>query len=242
MRLFSSVFVLCLFGMGSAFSAPSVRMLGTNTARVGTNAAVVKSETSGASSQSQQRLGSIRAKNLSGGVPVTTNKGTLTSSSGEGSRISLSNASLNKYLHSPTSNAANSITKPNAAPVKPDTSDVDLTDLMDRVQDLEDGMDDKQDNISVGPGLTFENNEINLNNYYTQLPNRIEQIENNIDSKVTMSEVNNVLTNNYYNQQEVQTLINNHMGTDVKTIYDYQTGDRAWVTVVDTFDPGIFED
>lgn len=241
-RFLSSVFVLCLFGMVDAFAAPSVKMLGTNTARIGLNTTAVKSTANtNVSSQPQQRLGSIRANNLAGGKPVTLN--TTTAPSSDESRISLSNglsnATLNKYLHSPSSN--NAATKP-VTPSDPSITDQDFTALTDRVQDLETGIENKQDNLYFDESVfTSENNEVYLKEEYLQLPGRIDDLEDEIDSKVTMGDVNNVLTNNYYTQWQVQSLLNNQVGVDTKRIYDYRTGDRAWVTVTDMFDPVIFE-
>lgn len=239
MRFLSSVFVLCLFGMADAVAAPSVKMLGTNTARIGMNTTAVKSTANtSASSQPQQRISSVRAKNLTSGTPVTVN--TTIAVPSEDSRISLSNASLNKYLHSPSANGV-AQTKPTTptTPTNPSVSDQDFTALTDRVQDLETGIEGKQDALSVGTGLTFEDNEVSLNDEYAQLPERIDELEDELDSKVTMADVNNVLTNNYYNTYQIQTLLNNQATVDVRTIYDYMTGERKYVTVADTFDESI---
>lgn len=236
MRFLSSVFVLAVFGITGAFAAPSVKMLGTNTARIGSNTSVVKSNTnSGALSQPQQRLGSIRAKTMTSVTPTAITS--TTANTGTDTRISLGNASLNKYLHAPVTSAAPQ-QNPSQAPVRPGVTEQDFTDLADRVQDLEDGIEIKQDTLVAGPGVVLEDNTISLSEDFAQLPSQMDEMQGEIDTKVTQADVNNSL-NNYYTKYEVQNILNDMTGSDVKTIYDYATGQRKYVTVVDNFNEAI---
>lgn len=241
MRFLSSIFVLCVFGIADAFAAPSVKMLGTNKARVGSNAAVVTSNiNSGSSSQPQQRLGSVRAKTINSAAPVTITSAPASSNSGADSRISLGNASLNKYLYSQAVSGGPS--KPASAPAASGVTERDFSQLSDRVQDLEEGMDDKQDNIGVGEGLVFEDNTISFNNTYNQLPAQVTEMQTTLNTKVTQADVNTTVSNslnNYYTKTEVQNMLDEVTGPDVKTVYDYVADERKYVTFVDEFDPTI---
>ena len=111
MRFLSSVLVLCVFGIASVDAAPSVRMLGTNSARIGTNATVVKSNNN--TNTSTQRLGTIRSKAVNTGVPVTINK-IATPTIAASDSDSDARLSLGKYIHS-TGVAAGTIKPSNAA-------------------------------------------------------------------------------------------------------------------------------
>lgn len=237
MRFLSSVFVLTVFGVTGAFAAPSVKMLGTNTARIGTNTSVVKSNpgASVSNSSQQQRLSSVRAKTMTSATPVSITS--TTANTGTDPRISLGNASLNKYLHAPVTSAAPQ-QNPSQAPVRPGVTEQDFTDLADRVQDLEDGMETKQDTLVAGSGVVLEDNTISLSDDFAQLPSQMDEMQDEIDTKVTQADVNNSL-NNYYTKYEVQNILNDMTGSDVKTIYDYATGERKYVTVVDNFNEAI---
>jgi len=208
-RFLSSVFVFGIFVTNAAFSVPSVKMLGANPARAGAAANVVKTEPK-ANVAVPQRLGSVRIKNVNPTPVTTTGKATTDSA-----RLSLSNASLNKYLHSPT------VSKTVVA--KPSVSEEDFTDLSDKVEDLDDA---KQDKISAGVGLTLENNVVFLNEDYVPLPTQVDNLEVN-------------LTNNYYTKTDIDGMLDSQTGVDVKTIYDYATRERTYVSIVDDFDPLI---
>ena len=242
MRFLSSVFVLTVFGVTGAFAAPSVKMLGTNTARIGTNTAVVKSNPGAGVSNSsqQQRLSSVRAKTMTSAAPVSITS-TNANTNGD-ARIGLGNASLNKYLRSAPINTAAPQQNPSQAPVRPGVSDQDFTNLTDRVQDLEAGIENKQDALSAGTGLVLEDNTMYLSDDIAQLPSQLDDMQDEIDTKVTQAQVNTTLNNslgNYYTKYEVQNILNDITGSDVKTIYDYATGERKYVTVVDTFNESI---
>lgn len=182
MRFLSSVLVLCAFGIAGANAAPSVRMLGTNTARVGTNAAVVKSDSKATSTSTPQRLGSIRAKNIGTAAPVTINKvpgSTLSTASSDESRLG-----LGKYVNVGTVNSGNVKKAPAYQPAQPATPSADISALTDRISDLERAVDAKQDAISVSDGLVLDENIILLDSDVVQA-----QIEDNLDYYYDKDEV-----------------------------------------------------
>ena len=244
MRFLPSVFVLTVFGVTGAFAAPSVKMLGTNAARIGTNTAVVKSNPGAGVSNSsqQQRLSSVRAKTMTGAMPVSMKS--TTANTGADSRISLGSVGLNKYLHSVPTNVAAQQSGPSQAPARPGVSEQDFTNLTDRVQDLEDDMENKQDVLSVGTGLVLEDNTISLNEEYSQLPTQVSEMQTTLNTKVNQSQVTatvNDALNNYYTKYEIDGMISSQGGVDIKTIYDAAAGNRKYVTVVDTFSESIFD-
>lgn len=219
MRFLSSVFVICVFSITSADAAPSVKMLGTNSARIGTNAAVVKSNNNNTNA-STQRLGSIRPKTANSGAPVAINK--VASPSVATSSDSDARLSLGKYIHS-TGVSAGTI-KPVATGVSgAEISSSDFLALTDRVRSLENG---KQDAFVLGDGLVLDGNTISIDPAVLQ-----NQVEEN---------VNTALEDNYYTADEIDTILEESGVTPptyVSTTQDnveYQS-----INVADTFDDGF---
>ena len=214
-RFLSSVLVLCLFGIADASAAPSVKMLGTNNARVGNNATVVRSAKPSTSTSSTQRLGSIRTKTTNTVAPVSINKVGSTSGSLNSAGADESRLSLGKYIHSSGVASGN---------IKPVTMSSEFTTLADRVSDLEAVVDTKQAELSVGSdGLILENNTISLDSSITELPERVSDLESN-------------LSNNYYTKDEISDVLDDQIGSDINTVYNVSTGTRTYVSIVDDFD------
>jgi hypothetical protein len=97
----------------------------------------------------------------------------------------------------------------------------------------------------VGDGLVFEENTVSLNNAYLQLPAKVGEMQNTINTKVTQTEVNttvNTALNSYYTKTEIDGMISPQGAVDIKTIYDAQADDRKYVTVVDQFSESIFDE
>ena len=240
-RFLSSVLVLCVFGVAGASAAPSVRMLGTNTARVGSNATVVKSENRLTPSTTTQRLGSIRPTNLGTAVPVTVNKAsgstetTNVAASSDGSRLG-----LGKYVHANTV-STNSIKPSQAVPAV--TQD-DFTTLTDRVSNLESGIESKQASISVGDGLILEDNSISFNEDFAELPNRFDELSGDLDNLAAEvdDKVSTETLAGYYTKEEVDAQIEANVGPNSKTIYDLATGRRKYVSIADRFSESVLED
>lgn len=186
MRFLSSILVLSVLGITSVSAAPSVRMLGTNAARVGTNTAVVKSDSK--NTASTQRLGSVRAKNVTSSAPVTINKVPSkinpTTDSAEEARLS-----LGKYIHT-TGVSAGTIKPVSGTTVNTGVSSSDFVNLVDRVQNLEDG---KQDTIVPGDGLVMKDNKISLDSAVLQA-----QVEENVAT---------VMEENYYTADEIDDIL-----------------------------------
>ena len=178
MRFLSSVFVLCVFGVADAHAVPSVKMLGSNAARVGVNTTVVKPSTTNVSNTNPQRLGGVRIQQA---LP------TASSLSGDTSRLG-----LGKYVTTPvvsTGNVGVGIkkipvpSKPN--PVPSETTEADLSGLVERVIKLENGMELKQDIVSVGDGLIFEENLIELDDTMADLPYQVDDLSDIVNTKAS---------------------------------------------------------
>ena len=149
-RFLSSFLAMSVFCMTGAFAAPSVKMLGTNASHLGTNTTVVRSDNTNTSST--QRLGSVRAKTIATGAPVTVNKVATkvnTGTSSEESRLSLGN-----YIHS-TGVSAGTI-KPASATSSAVVSSDEFESLVGRVETLE------QDKLEFGSGFKINNNVVSV--------------------------------------------------------------------------------
>ena len=189
-RFLSSVLVMSVFGMSSVSAAPSVKMLGTNTARVGTNATVLKSSNN-TSSVPTQRLGTIRNLNTTtnqvGGTPLTINKvpsKVNTVDSGEEARLS-----LGKYIHS-TGLSTGAIKPSTGSASTAGISSGAFTDLADRVQNLENG---KQDAIDFGDGLVKDGNTVSLDSAVVQ-----DQVADSVAD---------ILGDDYYTADEIDDML-----------------------------------
>jgi len=182
-RFLSSVLVMSVFGITGVYAAPSVKMLGTNTAKIGTNAAVVR--TSNANTTSTQRLGSVRAKGVVSGTPVTVNKvpsKVSTSDAGNDARLS-----LGKYIH--TTGVASGAIKP-VSTSGIDTASSEFIDLADRVKTLED------DKFTIGEGLVVDTNN---NNKVSIDPTILQaQVENTVE---------NTLKDDYYTADQIDEIL-----------------------------------
>ena len=262
-RFLSSVLVMGIFGITNtvANAAPSVRMLGTNSARIGTNATVVKSESDTAAPT--QRLGTIRSKTVNSVAPVTVNKvatPSVAADSDANSRLS-----LGKYIHSAGLSTG---------PINAGVASGDFVALSDQVRDLKDS---KQDVISVGDGLEKSGATISLssetvasldlansavqpgdlNNYYTkeEIGSMIsgldvENLNSSIQSKADKAYVTSAITgalNAYYTKGEVNSQIS-QLNSDISgkanaatSLAGYGIQDAYTKSEVDAAISGIFE-
>jgi len=219
-RFLSSVLVMSVFGMSSVSAAPSVKMLGTNTARVGTNATVVKSSNN-TSSVPTQRLGTIRNLNTTtnqvGGTPLTINKvpsKVNTVDSGEEARLS-----LGKYIHS-TGLSTGAIKPSTGSTSNAGVSSSDFVNLVDRVQNLESG---KQDTITAGDGLVKDGNTISLDSATLQ-----DQVADS---------VSDILGDDYYTADEIDDMLDGIGGGSSTYPSTTQQGvNYDSISVVDEFD------
>lgn len=215
---------MSLFGMVDASAAPSVKRLGTNTVRIGANTPTVKSQTT-TTTAAPQRLSTVR-KNVAPVAPVAVNK-TVSAATPDTDDATQARLSLGKYIHS-TGVATGNI-KPSTTPT---ISSSDFINLTDRVTNLESNVDLKQDAISAGDGLVMDNDTIGLNPEYVQIPERIDSLQTQIDTKVSASELND----NYYTKTQINKVLGDLEDLDIDTIYDAATGTRKYVSVIDIFD------
>ena len=216
-RFLSSVLVMSVFGMASVSAAPSVKMLGTNTARVGSNTSVVK--TNNTATPTTQRLGSIRPTNVGSGMPVTVTKvpskvntvNTVgTTDSGDAARLS-----LGKYIHS-TGVSAGTIKPSTGSSSNAGVSSSDFVNLVDRVQNLENG---KQDAITAGDGLVKDGNTISFD-------------------PVTLGDtVSDILGEDYYTADEIDEMLDGiGGGSSTYPSTTQQDVNYDSISVVDKFD------
>lgn len=216
-RFLSSVLVMSVFGMASVSAAPSVKMLGSNTARVGSNTSVVK--TNNTATPTTQRLGSIRPTNVGSGMPVTVTKvpskvntvnTVSTTDSGDAARLS-----LGKYIHS-TGVSAGTIKPSTGSSSNAGVSSSDFVNLVDRVQNLENG---KQDTIAAGDGLVKDGNTISLD-------------------PVTLGDtVSDILGEDYYTADEIDEMLDGiGGGSSTYPSTTQQDVNYDSISVVDKFD------
>ena len=214
-RFLSSVLVMSVFGITSVCAAPSVKMLGTNTARVGTNAAVVRTDT--ANTASTQRLGSIRPKSVTSGAPVTVNK--VVTKTNNVDSDSEARLSLGKYIHS-TGVASGSI-KPAAASAGTGVTSNDFVNLLDRVSNLETSVESKQSALTPGNGVVLENGVISLDPTVLQ-----QSVETNVAA---------TLADDYYTAEDIDTILEQH-GVTSETVYTSVTNEENKYNAIDIAD------
>ena len=183
MQFLSSVLVLSVFGVTCADAAPSVRMLGANSARVGTNATVVKSDNNSNANTSTQRLGTIRSKAVNSGAPVAVNKvATPSAAANPGSDARLS---LGKYIHATGLNTGGINPGTSLAPA---VQSADLAALSDQIGNLK---NTKQDTITTGEGLVLDDdNKLSLDSTVLQA-----QMESALEDYYTMDDIDEMLEN-----------------------------------------------
>ena len=214
-RFLSSVLILCAFAGADVCAAPSVKILGSNTARVGSKPTVVKAPVADSSSINTQRLGSVRTKNTSAGTPVSINKVANSSdvSNGDESRFGMI-----KYVN--LQSAPKTLPTYTTPGAQSGVTDADFATLSDRVSNLE------RDKISAGEGLVLENNTIFIDEDFADLPNRfndlsydIDDLSAEVDTKVSSEELNE-FANGYYTKEEVDAKVENIVVGDTSGLFN----------------------
>ena len=254
----------------NAGAAPSVRVLGTNTGSNATsgntNVLLPKASNSSATStySSLSRLGtgarpsSIRTIGTSNLKPVTVTKvaqpaSSVTSGSANVSGNTLNRSSVNrlsvgKYLHDAGSESG--AIKPIDSVKTVETSNR-VSDLIDRINELQAKMDNKQEMFTVGDGLVMEETEngqpsvLSVTPDITGLIDTIDSLSAQIDTKADADDYydKEYIDTNYYTQTEVNSIIDPKAmasGEQQKKVYDKETGKWEYITMVDNFSPDIF--
>jgi len=178
MRFLSGVLMLCFCGISAAHAAPTVKRLGSSTAKIGTNASVVTAPTPTKSSASStpQRLGSVRGVGTTASVPTNRVSGSI-SSSGDANRLG--------FKVAPYVQTGNSISKmPKAqVPASQSSEPTVPSDWETRIEALENEMPNKQNNLRIKSGdewIILEDDEISLN---PNMTNRVSALEDLIQTK-----------------------------------------------------------
>ena len=219
-RFLSSLVVFCTFSIANAYAVPSVKMLGTNPARVGVNSATVKQNTPTKTNtvSTPQRLGSIRAQTATTGT--LSNRVSSASGSSDSNRLGFKVA---PYIQS--GNAVN--IKPNQAPaINPTPSPADVSGLEDRIISLEDAMPTKQNELAAGEGIVLDNNTISVDEGFAELPNRVNALSDDIDGLA--AEIGNKLSGEdldefatgYYTKAEIDAKVQDISAGDVSGLLD----------------------
>ena len=201
MRFLSSVFIMIFAGNAAVLAAPSVRMLGSSAARVGNNATVVRANPNAdASSNNTQRLGTIRKVGTIA-TPVTVKKVANTENAGM-TDADAARLSLGKYIHS-TGVASGRITPVSTTP---SAASQDFLSLVDRVNSLEGEVGNKQSMLIAGDGIDLTNNTVSVGENIAGLPNRMDDLADAVEEKISMSDLNTALTD-YYTAGEIDDMI-----------------------------------
>ena len=180
-----------------AIAAPSVKKLGIDVARIGTNTTVVHADKTNASTVPQQRLSTVKTTKTQPGTTVSLN--TVGKTSTVAKAPDESRLSLGKYIHA-TGTANGTIVSGTTAPI---SSSSDFVNLVDRVSNLENDVESKQAALSAGAGLSLDNNTIALNEDIATLPGQVDELQDAVDAKISKSEVET----NYYNKDAVDAII-----------------------------------
>lgn len=222
--VFSAVCSMCLI-MSNAMAAPTVKRLGANSASSGTTTAT---PARAADSISASRAPSIRS-NVIGGKPVTITK--VNSENKSSDVINTSRLTVGKYLHN--KGISSGVIKPTGSSVVSQSDEI--LDLTDRVIQLENRIATKQEELSAGEGIAIQNNVISVIQSVQELPEKVDEITEQLDEKVDIDN----LSSNYYTKSEVNKVINEQVVQASDTVYDAETGERTYVTIVDSFDKKI---
>ena len=187
MRFLSGVLMLCFCGISAAHAAPTVKRLGSNTAKIGSNANVVTAPTPSKSSSSStpQRLGSIRGIGTTASVPTNRVSGSL-SSSKDSNRLGVK---VGPYVQTGNSiakgpKAMAPATQPSEQPVTPteinlhsgdewillENDEISLNPtVVNRISALEELMPTKQNILTVGDGLSLIDDHLTLDVDFSQM-------------------------------------------------------------------------
>ena len=179
-RFLSGVLALCFCSISAAHAVPTVKRLGSNTAKIGSNASVVTAPTPTKSSTSSepQRLSSVRSIGTTAAVPTNRVSGSLSSAS-DTNRLGFK---IGPYVQT-----GNSISKgpkamapeqqPSEQPVVPselnlhagdewilvDGDEISLNPVViERITTLEELMPTKQNILTVGEGLSLVDDHLTL--------------------------------------------------------------------------------
>lgn len=212
--VFFASLCMCLV-VSNAVAAPTVKRLGmASTSSGGANVTPGKA----VSTSNLPRASSVRSTATSA-KPVTITKNV---SSNNSDNVTTSRLAVGKYLHN--KGVESGVIKPatSSAEIQSD----DITNLTNRVVQLENKIDEKQQELSAGDGIIIENDVISVDSSINELPNKVDEIADQLDA-------------DYYTKTEVNQLIEAQEIESTDTIYDSETGERIYVSIVDDFDKNI---
>ena len=221
---FAVIFGMCLV-VSNAVAAPTVKRLGAQSS-YSSNTTVLPSKATGNSNVS--RAASVRS-NVNTGKTATITK---VKPQNDSNNATTSRLTVGKYIHN--KGVASGLIRPNGSGTPSGQSD-EITNLTDRVIQLENKVETKQEQLYAGDGIIIENNTISVDPSVQELPGRIADIEDELDEKVDIDN----LSNNYYTKSEVDDAIEDQVIQANDTVYDAATGERTYVSIVDTFNKGI---
>ena len=248
--------------MAPAVAAPTVKKLGvsSNNNYIQSGARTVSktssSSTSSGTSSILRPSASSRGASVRSGVssvkPVTVSKttaNTATAASKTTGTTGMDEAnarlSVGKYIHNSGVNSG--YIKPVSTTNEVEAQSRDILNLFDRVRDLESELDKKQNVLSAGDGIDINDDTVAVSDVVSALPERIDVLEQNLDTKIDAETLNSTLNEKYYNKTEVQKNITD--AVDSAVIAAQQSGNvymtnantnvSEKVSFVNVFDEGV---
>ena len=230
---FYGAFCTCLI-VSNAVAVPTVKRLGTSNSYSGTtNISSVK--TSGARTSRAPSMRSVSSNKN----PVTITK---TVSTKANDNVTTSRLAVGKYLHN--KGVESGVIKPatSSAEIQSD----DITNLTNRVVQLENKIDEKQQELSAGDGIIIENDVISVDSAIHVLPDKVDAIEETIGDASSglvkkVNDLENQATAVYTGGTGISVNENNQIGldglngADDDKIYVFQNGEWVELPVVNTW-------
>lgn len=223
------VFFAACLTLSNAWGVPTVKKLG-----VAKSTNVVSKNSNGAN---VSRAASLRS-NVNTSKPVTISK-TVSENKDSYTNATTSRLTVGKYLHNKGVNSG--VIKPTVSSASSQSDEI--INLTDRVVQLENKIDTKQNELFVGDGIIIENDVISVDPSVQNLPDKVDTITEQLDEKVDVEN----LSTNYYTKSEVQNVVNQEIQNAINegniknndTVYDVGSGERKYVSIVDSFNKEI---
>ena len=215
-----------------SYGAPTVKRLGMGNSgsNVQSNTLATPKAATKATTSNTQRAPSVRLVGSSAriapkvaGAPTTLNAKAKTTGVADTERL----AAIGKNLIRTKSMTQQSNVQP---------SSVENSDLLRRVENLENKMGEKQDALEAGNGIEFDGNIIGLTEEMAALPEKVTQIDEQISDLNDKVDIAN-LSSNYYTIGQTQEYLEENYYT--KAYVDQIVSQLSGANVVSQFDPSF---
>ena len=213
-----------------SYAAPTVKRLGMGNSGSNVQSNTLATPKAAATATTTQRAPSVRLVGSSAGIapkvagaPTTLSAKAKTTGVADTERL----AAIGKNLI-----RTKSITQqPNVQP-----SGVENSDLLRRVENLENKMGEKQDTLEAGNGIEFDGNIIGLTEEMAALPEKVAQIDEQISDLNDKVDIAN-LSSNYYTIGQTQDYLEQNYYT--KAYVDSIVSQLSGANVVSQFNPSF---